>query len=92
MVSNITKRSKSGGIDKVSKWRSPGRNIGVRVSELTGLDMVVTGPQQVRQVRQQAQKVRQQASDPAEVLLALQPSAFLFVQADVLRKQLRSDL
>ena len=42
MVSNITKRSKSGGIDKVSKWRSPERNIGVRVSELTGLDMVVT--------------------------------------------------
>ena len=42
MVSNITKQSKSGGIDKVSKWRSPGRNIGVRVSELTGLDMVVT--------------------------------------------------
>ena len=42
MVSNITKRSKSGGIDKVSKWRSPGRNIGVRVSELTGVDMVVT--------------------------------------------------
>lgn len=42
MVSNITKRSKSGGINKVSKWRSPGRNIGVRVSELTGLDMVVT--------------------------------------------------
>ena len=42
MVSNITKRSKSGGIDKVSKWRSPERNVGVRVSELTGLDMVVT--------------------------------------------------
>ena len=63
MVSNITKRSKSGGIDKVSNWRSPGRNIGVRVSELTGLDMVVTDVDKVSDLEVIENRLQLQVSE-----------------------------